>query len=41
MDVISPPLHHVTLKTSRLAEMVAWYGRVVGAKVNFQNADNV
>jgi catechol-2,3-dioxygenase len=38
MSVIAPVLHHVTIKTSRLAEMVAWYGLVVGARVQFQNA---
>jgi catechol-2,3-dioxygenase len=31
-----PTLHHVTLKTTRLQEMVDWYGTVVGAKPNFQ-----
>ena len=40
MDVIAPVFHHVTLKTSRIAEMTAWYGKVIGARVNFQNADN-
>jgi catechol-2,3-dioxygenase len=39
MDVIRPAFHHVTFKTSRLAEMVAWYGRVVGATPNFQDAN--
>ena len=39
MSVIRPVLHHVTIKTSRLAEMIAWYGTVVGAKVQFQNAN--
>jgi len=38
MSVIAPVLHHVTIKTSRLAQMVAWYGLVVGARVQFQNA---
>ena len=28
MDVIKPSLHHVTFKTSRLDEMIAWYGAV-------------
>ena len=37
MDVIRPKLHHVTLKTSRLPEMIAWYGSVVGAKVQFRD----
>lgn len=40
MDVITPVFHHVTIKTSHLAEMVAWYGRVVGARVNFQDSGN-
>jgi catechol 2,3-dioxygenase len=40
MDIIRPAFHHVTIKTSRLAEMVAWYGVVVGARVNFQDASN-
>jgi catechol-2,3-dioxygenase len=40
MDIIKPAFHHVTFKTSRLAEMVAWYGRVVGATPNFQDANN-
>lgn len=40
MAVIKPTLHHVTLKTSRLPEMVAWYATVLGAEVQFQNADN-
>jgi catechol-2,3-dioxygenase len=39
MNVITPVLHHVTIKTSRLAEMIAWYGVVVGANVQFQNAN--
>ncbi|MEH2510554.1 catechol 2,3-dioxygenase [Nitrobacteraceae bacterium AZCC 1564] len=32
-----PTLHHVTLKTSRLDEMVTWYGLVLGAEVQFRN----
>jgi catechol-2,3-dioxygenase len=40
MDIIKPAFHHVTFKTSRLAEMVAWYGRVVGATLNFQDTNN-
>jgi catechol 2,3-dioxygenase len=39
MQIIKPVLHHVTFKTSRLAEMVAWYGKVVGATPNFQDAN--
>lgn len=38
METIKPTLHHVTIKTSRLPEMVAWYRAVVGAEVTFQNA---
>jgi len=34
-----PVLHHVNLKTTRLAEMIAWYGVVVGMRVNFQSAE--
>ena len=37
---IKPAFHHVTIKTSRLGEMVAWYRNVVGAEVNFQDANN-
>ena len=34
--VIKPGLHHVTIKTTRLPEMIDWYTTVVGAKVNFR-----
>jgi catechol 2,3-dioxygenase len=37
MTIISPALHHVTLRTSRLEEMIAWYGRLLGADVMFRN----
>ena len=40
MDIIKPAFHHVTFKTSRLSEMVAWYGTVVGARPTFQDANN-
>lgn len=40
MKVIEPKLHHVTLKTRRLAEMVAWYGVVIGARVQFMDDSN-
>jgi catechol 2,3-dioxygenase len=30
-----PVLHHVNLKTTRMQEMIDWYGTVVGAKPNF------
>jgi catechol 2,3-dioxygenase-like lactoylglutathione lyase family enzyme len=36
-QMIKPKLHHVTFKTSRLDEMIAWYGAVIGAKVLFRN----
>lgn len=34
--VIRPALHHVNLKTTRLQEMIDWYGEVVGSQVTFQ-----
>lgn len=40
MNVIRPALHHVTIKTSRLDEMVAWYSAVLGASVNFRDHSN-
>lgn len=40
MSVIRPKLHHVTIKTRRLAEMVEWYRVVVGADVTFMDASN-
>ncbi len=40
MSVIKPIFHHVTIKTSRLTEMVAWYVAVVGVKVTFQDEHN-
>lgn len=38
--VIKPVLHHVTIKTSRLPEMVECYGKVVGSTVTFMNDSN-
>ena len=38
MTAIKPSLHHVTIKTSRLDEMITWYGLVVGAQVQFRDA---
>lgn len=38
--MIKPALHHVTIKTSRLQDMVDWYGKVVGVTVTFQDANN-
>ncbi len=35
--MIKPKLHHVTIKTSRLDEMIDWYSVVIGAKVNFKD----
>jgi catechol-2,3-dioxygenase len=40
MEIIKPAFHHVTFKTSRLDEMVTWYGTVVGARPTFQDANN-
>lgn len=37
MATFNPSLHHVTFKTARLDEMIAWYGRVIGARVMFRN----
>jgi catechol 2,3-dioxygenase len=34
--VLTPPLHHVNLKTTRLREMIDWYGTVVGLEPTFQ-----
>jgi catechol 2,3-dioxygenase len=31
--VIAPVLHHVNLKTTRLTEMIDWYGKVAGFKL--------
>jgi catechol 2,3-dioxygenase-like lactoylglutathione lyase family enzyme len=36
--VIHPTFHHFNLKTTRLQEMVDWYGALVGAEVIFQDA---
>jgi catechol 2,3-dioxygenase len=38
MTTIKPSLHYVTIKTSRLDEMIEWYGLVVGAHVQFRDA---
>jgi catechol 2,3-dioxygenase len=35
--MIKPKLHHVTIKTSRLDEMIEWYGLVIGARLNFRD----
>lgn len=39
-ETIKPVLHHVTIKTSRLPEMVDWYRLVIGARVQFQDDNN-
>lgn len=36
-DVVHPTFHHLNLKTTRLDEMIGWYGTVVGAEVNFRD----
>lgn len=33
---VHPTLHHVNLKTTKLQEMVVWYGVVLGTRVLFQ-----
>lgn len=35
VSIHTPVLHHVTLKTTRLQDMVAWYGIVTGMTVHF------
>ena len=35
--MIMPKLHHVTMKTSHLDQMIDWYGKVIGAKVQFRD----
>ncbi len=32
----NPVLHHINLKTTRLQEMIDWYGTVVGTTPTFQ-----
>ena len=34
--MIKPALHHVTMKTGRLAEMIDWYVAVIGGECNFR-----
>lgn len=36
ITTVRPVLHHFNLKTSRLQEMIEWYGAVVGMKPNYQ-----
>jgi len=33
---VNPSLHHVNLKTTRLQEMIDWYGNVIGIEVTHQ-----
>ena len=33
-DLIQPKFHHLNLKTTRLQEMIDWYGVVVGTEAN-------
>ena len=40
LETIKPILHHVTLKTSHLQQMVDWYTAVIGAEVQFQDEYN-
>jgi catechol 2,3-dioxygenase len=35
-EIANPTLHHVNLKTTRLQELIDWYGLVVGAQVTHQ-----
>jgi catechol-2,3-dioxygenase len=35
---IRPAFHHFNLKTTRLDELIEWYGAVVGAEVTFRDA---
>ena len=37
MAAIKPTLHHVTMKTNHLDEMIAWYALVIGAQVQFRD----
>jgi catechol-2,3-dioxygenase len=36
MSLIRPKFHHINLSTTRLQDMIAWYGRVVGLEPIFQ-----
>ena len=37
MNIIKPALHHVTMRTSHLDEMLKWYEIVIGAKVQYRD----
>ncbi len=41
MATIKPTLHHVTMKTSRLDDMIAWYAFVLGARGPVPRCDRV
>jgi catechol 2,3-dioxygenase len=34
--VVNPTLHHVNLKTTRMPELIEWYGKVIGVEVMHQ-----
>ena len=36
-EIKRPKYHHVNLKTTRMTEMIEWYGKVIGARKQFQN----
>ena len=40
MSIIKPKLHHVTLKTTRLQEMIDWYKIVIGGSVTYMDPRN-
>ena len=37
LEIKRPKYHHVNLKTIRMTEMIEWYGKVIGARKQFQN----
>ena len=40
MAVLKPKLHHVTLKTTRLQEMIDWYKMLIGGEVTYMDPRN-
>ena len=38
LAIKKPIFHHVNLKTIRMTEMIEWYGKVVGARKQFQDS---
>jgi catechol-2,3-dioxygenase len=38
--MIRPTLHHISLKTTRLKEMIDWCALIIGGEVNFQSTDS-